>query len=60
LQPRRAWLETGEPVCLRRLEEDQFDLRRFERLRRDGAAAAADGRHQAAAELLGAALAAWR
>src|SRR5207248_1341644 len=53
-------LETREPGYVLRLEDEQLDLNRFERLRGEAAAAAADGRWQAASTSLAAALALWR
>jgi predicted ATPase/DNA-binding SARP family transcriptional activator len=53
-------LETREPGYVIRVEVDELDLSRFERLRSEAAAAADDGRAQAAATLLADALALWR
>jgi predicted ATPase/DNA-binding SARP family transcriptional activator len=53
-------LETREPGYVLRVEDNELDLSRFERLRADAAAAADDGRSQAAATLLAEALALWR
>src|SRR5262249_61765866 len=53
-------LLTREPGYLLQLQGDQLDLARFERLRREAAAASAAGRYQAAAHLLRDALALWR
>jgi DNA-binding SARP family transcriptional activator/tetratricopeptide (TPR) repeat protein len=53
-------LETREPGYVLRLEDDQLDLYRFERMRREAGVAAAGGRWQAAAEQLTSALALWR
>jgi DNA-binding SARP family transcriptional activator len=53
-------LETGKPGYRLCLGDEQLDLRRFERLRQEAAAAAAEGRHEAAAARLTSALTLWR
>jgi DNA-binding SARP family transcriptional activator len=53
-------LETREPGYRLRLGDDQLDLRRFRRLRQEAGAAAAEGRHEAAAARLTSAFALWR
>ena len=52
-------LETHEPGYILRLD-GQFDLERFESLRREASAASAEGRWHASASLLAQALALWR
>jgi predicted ATPase/DNA-binding SARP family transcriptional activator len=52
-------LETRDPGYLLQVE-GQLDVRRFERLRADAAAASAEGRSEAAAALLAEALLLWR
>jgi predicted ATPase/DNA-binding SARP family transcriptional activator len=53
-------LETRQPGYRLRLGDEQLDLLRFERLRQEAVAAAAEGRHEAAAARLTSALALWR
>jgi predicted ATPase/DNA-binding SARP family transcriptional activator len=53
-------LETRQPGYRLRLGDEQLDLLRFERLRQEAVAAAAEGRHEAAADRLTSALALWR
>jgi DNA-binding SARP family transcriptional activator len=65
-QLRKALRAGGEPLVTRpsgymlRLEAEQLDLRRFERLVRDGQRAADRADHDAAVDLLDRALALWR
>jgi DNA-binding SARP family transcriptional activator len=53
-------IETRSPGYVIRLDPDQFDLGRFERLTRDAAAALNEGETERAAELLRQALDLWR
>ena len=53
-------LLTRAPGYLLRLDAEQLDLARFERLRREAAASLGEGRVQVAAELLREGLALWR
>jgi DNA-binding SARP family transcriptional activator len=53
-------LETREPGYLINVRDDELDLRRFEWLRQQATAAVAEGRQQAARDLLVSALELWR
>ena len=53
-------LQTREPGYVLRVDKDQLDLSRFERLRAEAATAAEEGRYQAAADAFAEGLALWR